>query len=201
MKATRAGHAATLLPDGTVLIAGAGFDATTVEIYEPDTGTFTETSHMISPRPAHTATLLGDGTVLIAGGVVSFTEPITVTETAEIYHLSVDKPAPVLFSDANGQATILHASTQHIFSENMPAAAGEALEIVLNGLIEGSVIPPQASIGRRIAQVLFFGDAPSFSGLHQVDVRLPLGIAPGPAVPVHLMYLARPSNEVTIGVQ
>src|SRR5437867_9382917 len=69
----RAEHTATLLANGTVLIAG-GRDAAdqalaSAEIYDPATGGFTL---LASPLPApvwgHTATRLDDGTVLVAGG-------------------------------------------------------------------------------------------------------------------------------------
>jgi hypothetical protein len=201
MKTTRAGHTATLLPDGTVLIAGGSnypVLPTRAELYHPDTGTFTETGHMIAARFAPTATLLADGTVLIAGGEVPFTKPVAA---AEIYHPIVNKAAPVLLTDAIGDAAILHASSQQIVSRTMPATPGEALEVYMSGLIEHSVIPPQVFIGDRIAEVLFFGNAPGFPGLNQVNVRVPAGIAPGAAVSVRLMYLGRPSNEVSIRVQ
>jgi hypothetical protein len=68
----RQGHTATLLADGRVLIAGGANFAplTSAELYEPATGTFTETGAMLQPRSGHMAALLPNGKVLVAGGGV-----------------------------------------------------------------------------------------------------------------------------------
>jgi hypothetical protein len=73
-------HAATLLPDGTVLVAGGDADAMPAELYDPRTGTWTATGSMIEGRWDYTATLLPDGTVLGAG-----TEGGRTGMTAELY--------------------------------------------------------------------------------------------------------------------
>jgi hypothetical protein len=71
------GVTATLLADGTVLIAGghgvygpAGEEATSkAEVYDPSTGSSSPTAgEMTVARAFHTATRLSDGRVLIAGG-------------------------------------------------------------------------------------------------------------------------------------
>jgi hypothetical protein len=203
MNTARESHTATLLPDGTVLVAGGfgGQILSSVELYDPITGTFTGAGSLITERCCHTATLLNDGTVLIAGG---FSFGSGDTTSAERYTPSVPTPAPVLFSvsgDGQGQGMILHGATHQTVSPNNPATAGENLDIYSVGLTDGSVIPPQVIIGGRMADVVSFGNAPGWPGVSQINVRVPSGIASDPGVSVRLIYLGRTSNEVRIAIQ
>jgi N-acetylneuraminic acid mutarotase len=77
MRAGRALHTATLLPNGEVLVAG-GFnscdddfctDLSDAELYDPVTGKWLHTASMHAAREQQTATLLPDGDVLVAGGL------------------------------------------------------------------------------------------------------------------------------------
>jgi large repetitive protein len=77
MVEARAGHTATTLTDGRILLVGGygpgNIASNTAEIYDPATGKFTATGNLNDGRYGHTATLLRNGTVLIAGGSSSIT--------------------------------------------------------------------------------------------------------------------------------
>jgi len=86
MSEARSSHTATLLPDGSVLVAGGsapslGTSINSAEIFDPALGTWSVTGHLATARNIHTATLLPDGKVLVAGGNIGFGP----TATAELY--------------------------------------------------------------------------------------------------------------------
>jgi hypothetical protein len=201
------GSRRTLLSDGTVLITGVsapgGIGQVTAELYSPEDGRFSPAGNMVTAHSNHSATRLLDGTVLIAGGL-DCAGPVYVcaTANAEIYRPTVLSPAPKLFSLTAGgdQAAIWHSDTGQIASLEHPALAVDILSGYIGGLSDGSVVPPQVAIGGRLAEVLCFGKAPGYPALNQINVRVPAGLTAGPAVPVRVNYLGRPSNLVTIGV-
>jgi len=104
MTRPRSQHTATLLPDGSVLVAGGYCPRTTkgcpphedpdgamaaAEIYDPGTGKWTPTGDMTTQRSGHTATLLDDGKVLVAGTEQG--EPATFLASSELFDPSTGK--------------------------------------------------------------------------------------------------------------
>ena len=83
LNTARAGHTATLLPSGKVLVAGGGNNGflNSAELYDPATGTWSVTGNLNLARLRFTATLLTNGKVLVAGGFTNG-DP---TNTAELY--------------------------------------------------------------------------------------------------------------------
>ena len=90
MTTNRSGHSATLLPNGHVLVAG-GSGSTSAELYDPGTGTWTNTGSMNTLRSSHSATLLPNGLVLVAGGGTNnFTPSVPAAELYDPAHWNVE---------------------------------------------------------------------------------------------------------------
>ena len=173
-------------------------------MYDPVKGVFTDAGHMTAPREWQTATLLNSGDVLLAGGVASENAGYGATASAELYRPASPSFPPALFAltgNGTGQGAVWHAATGQLASPQDPATAGEILSMYVSGLAKGGAIPPQVAVGGQFAEILYFGDAPGYSGYYQVNFRVPSGGTLGPAVSVRLMYLGRSSNEVSIGLQ
>jgi hypothetical protein len=67
MMTARDEHFAILLANGTVLVAG-GSSGFTAELYNPGSGTFTQTGSMEAIHQLPAAVTLQDGRVLVGGG-------------------------------------------------------------------------------------------------------------------------------------
>jgi len=114
----RAYHTATMLTDGTILVAGgenvpsgSGEIAplSSAELFNPQLASFATVGQMSLPRSNHTATLLVNRRVLIAGG---FTEAASTSATsvAEIYYpdTKIFEPTEAMIAArANHTATLL----------------------------------------------------------------------------------------------
>jgi hypothetical protein len=70
LRTPRRNHTATLLPDGTVLVAGGSGEGwlRSAELYNPASGRWKRVAPMATSREHASATLLRDGRVLVAGG-------------------------------------------------------------------------------------------------------------------------------------
>ncbi|RKH29603.1 kelch-like protein [Corallococcus sp. CA041A] len=104
----RSGHTATLLPNGTVLVAGGtsnGAPLATAEVYDPVSGTWGPTGSLAQPRSGHSATLLPNGKVLVVGG----RDANGFVATAELYDPASGTWSPASSPLASGpsSATLL----------------------------------------------------------------------------------------------
>ena len=119
---------------------------------------------------------------------------------------------PALFAadgSGQGQAAALDASTNEILTLDNPTSPGALVALFATGLgetttskkLQAAQITPQVFADGIPAEVLFAGAAPNFAGLNQVNVRIPEGVTPGPAVPVLVRSGKYTSNQVTLAIE
>jgi hypothetical protein len=106
-----------------------------------------------------------------------------------------------LASNGRGQGAIYHAGTRYLTTGDDPAMAGEAVDLTVRGLATQSVGLVRVSIGWRFATVQSVTTVADSTDLSIVRVRVPLGVAAGPAVQVRLFAMDRPSNDITMAVR
>ena len=129
---------------------------------------------------------------------------------------------PGIFStnaQGTGQGAILDNSTYLLVDSTNPATAGSTyIQIYCTGLgpvtnqpadgamalsdpLSWTTTTPTVTIGGIPATVVFYGLAPGYVGLYQVDALVPATAPAGNAVPVVISMGDATSNKVTIAVQ
>jgi N-acetylneuraminic acid mutarotase len=125
MAVPRAGHTATLLPSGKVLVVGGGLDngtTTTAELYDPATNSWSPAASLIHKRSGFNAVLLKSGKVLVAGGVV---QSQTVS-AAELYDPASNTwlPAGTLLTGRMGASATLLGNGEVLLAGGQTVQSG-----------------------------------------------------------------------------
>jgi hypothetical protein len=124
MTSARTGHTATLLNNGSVLIAG-GETAGTAEIFDPTTQSFTPTLWNLQvARSGHTATLFTDDSVLLAGGNTASMElftPLDQRFTLDAARMSVVRTGHWAFELSDTRLLLFQGDTGNTIDEFNPA--------------------------------------------------------------------------------
>jgi len=187
----RAGHGASLMPNGRVLVSGgsATFDLTnplslftglqvTTELFDPVTNTFLPGPNMLEARAFHTSTTLTSGRVLVAGGIALL--PIinipNVSSTAYLFNPTTNSfGLPSLMSGAR----FLHTATP-LSNGRVLIAGGLTLDLtqfLQTGQLQDLIIGTRTDC-QVFAQGGFFGTFTTVNGM-QVG-RAGAAIAPLP---------------------
>jgi hypothetical protein len=149
MTVPRESHTGNLLPDGKVLITGGhqGRQADLViyrsaELYDPLSGTFSETGEMTVKRHKHDATLLPDGSVFVSGGSDERDSEGAYRST-EIYH-----PIMGTFTSAGEMVVPRYKHT----GTSLVLNSGQVL--LIGGAGTAEIFDPQSQIFSKITETI-----------------------------------------------
>ena len=159
MSTARAGHAATLLPDGSVLVTG-GVRLATAEVYDPVADTWAEVAAMSVPRNGHTLTLLRDGRVLVVGGFPALETPPSAT--AEVYDPAARRWSPagqMTGSRGYHAATVLADGRVLVSAGNAANLSRQVPSASTTTTTAGFITPPTEPGGGEVATAEVFDPA------------------------------------------
>jgi N-acetylneuraminic acid mutarotase len=133
LPAARTLHTATLLANGSVLIAGgetSGVASLALNglVYDPSTNTWTSTGNLQHPRDSHTATLLSNGRVLITGGSDQSTQQAS-TELYELVANTWSSVGTLLVARASHTATLLPSGKILLAGGGTPSGVTNSAEL------------------------------------------------------------------------
>ena len=125
--------------------------------------------------------------------------------------LNVIPAVPAIFSaDASGKGQGAALNQDYsINSASNPAPVGSVVQLfgtgggtLTNDTLPLLTLPVSATVGGASAQVTYAGIAPGLvQGAMQVNVQIPSGITPGPAVPIVLTVGQSMTNQVTLAIR
>ena len=188
MMMPRFGHSATLLQDGRVLVAGGiimefegpsgGYRqhaTSAAEIYDPATGTFSETGPMTAERGQHVAVLLQDGRVLLVGGGrnADLYDPVTgkFTSTGQ---MSVAADSAILLK--NGKVLVNGSDTTEVFDPATgaftPLNTGGITADPINGVTMSLLSDGEVLLASRSGLSLY---DPASDGFRQLPIDWHIG--------------------------
>ncbi len=125
--------------------------------------------------------------------------------------LNVVPSVPAIFtSDASGKGQAAALNQDYSINSALnPAPIGSVVQLfgtgggtLTNDTLPQLALPVSATVGSVSARVTYAGIAPGLvQGAMQVNVQLPTGITPGPAVPIVLTVGQAMTNQVTLAIR